>query len=88
MIFKLNTFLINCYPYDKISKYNCTLTNAKVWISEPNGNPEGNDIGSEAASELPRFVINFLLSLNSRNPRTPISKEKYEQKWIKYVGFV
>jgi len=46
-----------------------------VWISEPNGNPEGNDIGSEAASELPRFVINFLLSPNSRNPRTPISNE-------------
>jgi len=58
-----------------------TLTNAKVWISEPNGNPEGNGIASEAASGLSRFVINFLLSPNSRNPEVKREMNNILKLW-------
>jgi len=42
-----------------------------VCIFEPIGNPNGIEIGSDAASELEESLTNFLLSPNSRNSKTP-----------------
>lgn len=55
-------------------KYDHFLTNAKVCIFEPIGNPNGIEIGSDAASELEESMTNFLLSPNSRSSKTPVRK--------------
>jgi len=54
---------------------NYLLTYAKVCILEPNGNPNGNGIGSDAASGLKELITNLLFVPNSRNCKTPVRNE-------------